>query len=65
MKFPVKEYEQCIVLALNGEVDLSRSPQAREQILTELKKVKNYWWIYPRLNILIAQVWPVWWKASR
>jgi len=41
MKYPVKEYEKCIVLGLNGEVDLSCSPQAREQILKELKKGKK------------------------
>ena len=41
MKYPVNEYEKCIVLGLNGEVDLSCSPQAREQILKELKKGKK------------------------
>lgn len=41
MKYPVKEYEKHIVLGLYGEVDLSCSPQAREQILKELKKGKK------------------------
>jgi len=41
MKYPVKEYDESIVLSLNGEVDLSCSPQAREQILKELKKGKK------------------------
>lgn len=41
MKYPVKEFDRHIVLSLNGEVDLSCSPQAREQILKELKKNKK------------------------
>jgi len=41
MKYPVEEHEEIIVLSLNGEVDLSCSPQAREQILKELKKGKK------------------------
>jgi len=41
MKYAVKEYDESVVLSLNGEVDLSCSPQAREQILKELKKGKK------------------------
>ena len=41
MKYPVKEFDEYIVVSLNGEVDLSCSPQAREQILKELKKGKK------------------------
>lgn len=41
MKYPVNEFENYIVIGLCGEVDLSCSPQAREQILKELKKGKK------------------------
>lgn len=38
MKYSVKDCDKCIVISLDGEVDLSCSPQAREQILQEIKK---------------------------
>jgi anti-sigma B factor antagonist len=41
INYAVEEYAQYIVVILHGEVDLSCSPQAREKILTELKKGKN------------------------
>ena len=41
MKYPVKEYDEKVIISLNGEVDLSCSPQARIQILKELKKGKK------------------------
>lgn len=39
--YPIEEHDEYIVINLNGEVDLSCSPQAREQILKELKKKKK------------------------
>ena len=41
MKYPVVENKDYIVLSLKGEVDLSCSPDARKQILKELKKEKK------------------------
>ncbi len=41
MKYPTHEHGEYTVLSLQGEVDLSCSPQAREQILKLLKSSKN------------------------
>lgn len=40
MKYPVQTQGDYTILSLTGDVDLSCSPQAREQILKELKKKK-------------------------
>ena len=39
-KYPVHEHGRYTVISLTGEVDLNFSPQAREQILKQLKKKK-------------------------
>ena len=41
MKYPTYEHGEYTVLLLQGDVDLSCSPQAREQILKLLKNDKN------------------------
>lgn len=41
MAFPVEEKQGFQVVLLNGEVDLSRSPDARKVILKCLKKMHN------------------------
>ena len=41
MRYPTHEHGKYMVLSLQGEVDLSCSPQAREQILKLLKNNKN------------------------
>jgi len=41
MSFPVEKKDGFTVVTLHGEVDLSRSPDARKVILTCLKKLQN------------------------
>lgn len=41
MGFPVEEKQGFSVVLLNGEVDLSKSPDARKVILNCLKKMKH------------------------
>ncbi len=41
MPFPVEEKQGFSVVLLNGEVDLSKSPDARKVILNSLKKMKH------------------------
>ena len=41
MVFPVEEKQGFSVVLLNGEVDLSKSPDARKVILNSLKKMKH------------------------
>jgi anti-sigma B factor antagonist len=41
MAFAVEEKQGFSVVALNGEVDLSKSPDARKVILNSLKKMKH------------------------
>ena len=41
MAFPVEEKQGFSIVVLNGEVDLSKSPDARKVILNCLKKKKN------------------------
>ena len=41
MSFPVEQKQGYMVVLLNGEVDLSRSPEARKVILKCLKKKHN------------------------
>jgi anti-sigma B factor antagonist len=41
MAFPVEDKQGFQVVLLNGEVDLSRSPDARKVILKSLKKMRN------------------------
>ena len=41
MSFEVEEIQGFTVVRLVGEIDLRNSPQARKQILTQLKKKKD------------------------
>lgn len=41
MKYPVTQHNSYAVLHLSGEVDLSESPNARKQILSQLKSKSN------------------------
>lgn len=41
MNYPTEKYADFIVISLTGEVDLNYSPQARKQILAQLKQHKN------------------------
>ena len=41
MAFPVEDKQGFAVVMLNGEVDLSKSPDARKVILNCLKKMKH------------------------
>lgn len=41
MAFPVEEKQGFSVVLLSGEVDLSKSPDARKVILNNLKKMKH------------------------
>jgi len=41
MGFPVKEQQGFSVVMLHGEVDLSKSPDARKVILNSLKKMQH------------------------
>ena len=41
MSFPVDDKQGFAVIVLDGEIDMSRSPQARKVILTCLKKMKH------------------------
>ena len=41
MNYPVQKHADFIVISLTGEVDLNYSPQARKQILTQLKQHNN------------------------
>lgn len=41
MNYPVQKHADFIVISLTGEVDLNYSPQARKQILAQLKQHNN------------------------
>jgi len=41
MKYPVTQHQNYAVIQLSGEIDLSESPNARKQILNQLKAKSN------------------------
>ena len=41
MKYPVTQHQNYAVIQLSGEIDLSESPNARKQILNQLKAKTN------------------------
>jgi len=41
MKYPVTQHHNYTVLQLSGEIDLNESPNARKQILEQIKHNKN------------------------
>lgn len=41
MKYPVTQHHNYTVLQLSGEIDLNESPNARKQILEQIKQNKN------------------------
>jgi anti-sigma B factor antagonist len=41
MHYPIEENDDCTIVHLSGEVDLSHSPAAREAILDSLQQQRN------------------------
>lgn len=41
MKYPLTQHNNYTVLQLSGEIDLNESPNARKQILEQIKQNKN------------------------